>query len=150
MAQQVWYGLLDADRQARYFQRLSDKFRWRNRIILLVLFVSASGAATNLLASGPEIASGLIFLATAAASVWLYLADYSGKAAASRLFSNQYSELAAEWKRLWYEGETPEEVHALQRRQISVASGYTISVDHDLNEKCAGETYAVLKAEFNA
>ena len=152
MSAQVWYGLLDAERNSRYFHRLADRMEtWKNVLTFFVI-VSSSGAATTLLAQGPEIVSAILFAATVVASLVLYFWDYSGKAAAARIFSDQYRETAQEWKRMWYqdEGLSQAEIEALQDRELRIGLSERIKVDYKLNERCAKEAYDYARAEFYA
>ena len=152
MSAQVWYGLLDAERNCRYFHRLADRLEtWKNVLTFFVI-VSSSGAATTLLAQGPEILSAILFVATVIASLALYIWDFSGKAAAARIFSDQYSGTALEWKRMWYQdkGLSRADIEALQDRELRIGLSETIKVDDKLNEKCAKEAYDYAQAEFYA
>ena len=150
MNQQIWNGILDAERLARYFQRLSDKLRWRHRILTVLLIVSASGAMTALLSQMPYGVSAIVMLIAAVLSTWLYFADYSGKAAAASLYSSQYFILATKWGQLWYGNPTQEEVNILQSQQDQIATGYDIPIDRALNEECTGEVYEVVAKKFAA
>ena len=116
------------------------------------VIVSSSGAATTLLAQGTEIVSAILFAATVVASLVLYFWDYSGKAAAARIFSDQYRETAQEWKRMWYqdEGLSQAEIEALQDRELRIGLSERIKVDYKLNERCAKEAYDYARAEFYA
>ena len=150
MTMRIWNNILDADRAARYFQRIADRYQWRQRIASFVLIALALSAGGVQLAELPGYVSALLFLGTAGISAWTLLSDYSGKAAAARAFSNQYEALTVEWKRLWYQETSHEAINDLQTRQLTAASGYAIPVDRELNAECAEETYAVIPTELAA
>ena len=152
MSAQVWYGLLDAERNSRYFHRLADRLETWKKVLTFFVILSSSGAATTLLAQGPELVSALLFVATVIASLALYVWDFSGKAAAARIFRDQYAETALEWKRMWYqdEGLSREQIEALQDRELRIGLSETIKVDDKLNERCAKEAYDYAQAEFYA
>ena len=91
-----------------------------------------------------------MFFAVAVVAVWSFLADYSAKATAAGLFCDQYRYLATEWRRLWYEGATQEEVTALRQQFDRIASGYDLPIDDALNGKAQNDAYQVLAADFSS
>ena len=149
MRQQIWNGILDANHAARYYQLLANKLRRRHLVISAVLAVSASGAAVSLLAQLPDALSAIVLFITACLSIWLYFADYSGKATAAGLFSDQYRDLETAWKQLWYDEPAIEAVRALQERDNKIAAGYELDIDEDLNEKAQRDAYATVPGEFD-
>ena len=148
MRSQIWNGILDTERLSRYFQRLEDKLRWRYQLLTVLLAVSASGAMGSLLSEMPYAISAAVMFLAACLSIWLYHADYSGKATAAGLFSAQYKALAIEWEQLWYGEPAQAEVHSMQVREARVSNGYHIPVNDALNKQCTGEAYEVLPQKF--
>lgn len=149
MTQQIWTGLLESDRVARYYSMLANKLRWRHNILTATLIVLATGAAASLLAQLPAwVSAGVIFL-TACISAWLYVFDYSGKATAASLFSDQYGRLHTKWTQLWYaENPTIEEIRALQDEYNNIAIGFTLDTDEALNDKAQEEAYTSVPNQF--
>ena len=140
MRQQIWNGILDANHAARYYQLLANKLRRRHLVISAVLAVSASGAAVSLLAQLPDALSAIVLFIAACLSIWLYFADYSGKATAAGLFSDQYRDLETAWKQLWYDEPAIEAIRTLQERDNKIAAGYELDIDEDLKRKLSGTT----------
>ena len=114
MTQQIWNGLLESDRVARYYSMLSDRLRLRHNILTAILIILVTAAAASLLAHLPDWISAIVIFMTACISAWLYVSDYSGKATAASLFSDQYGRLHTKWAQLWYsDAPTMEEIRAL-------------------------------------
>ena len=105
MTQQIWTGLLDSDRLARYYSRLADKYTYRQR--WLYATIALSGLSTDVIVvvnslQGTPVGIALLVLssiATLAALMNFWLQD-SVKANSARLISNQYAILYNDWKRL--------------------------------------------------
>ncbi len=135
MREQIWIGILVADRLGRYYGMVSDKYSRWHLILTCVVVVSASSSAASLLARFPEAIAAVALLIASAVAIWLYLKDYSGKAVAAQLFSEQYDHLATEWRRLWYSNSTPEEVYALRSGSDRIGTGYDIPIDEDLHAR---------------
>ena len=148
MSEQIWTGILEADRLGRYYGMVSDKYNWWHLILTCVVVVSASSSAASLLARLPEAIAAVALLTASAVAIWLYLKDYSGKAVAERLFSEQYDHLATEWRRLWYSDATPEEVYALRSASDRIGTGYDNPMDKDLHARAQEDSYATIPAEF--
>lgn len=152
MDQQIWDGIVDAERMVRYFQRLSDKLRLWQQILTIVLVTAASGAVASLLAEFDASIAAFVMVGVAGGSTWLYFADYSGKAAAARMFHFQYKALASEWRRLWYSVDVVDQsdVQALKAQENALSSMFQIPIDRKLNEKCSGEVYEIVRNEFES
>ena len=149
MTQQIWTGLLESDRVARYYSMLADKLRWRHNILTAILIVLATGAAASLLAQLPNWVSAIVIFLTACISAWLYVFDYSGKATAASLFSDQYGRLHTKWTRLWYaENPTIEEIRALQDEYNNIATGFILDTNETLNGKAQEEAYTSVPSQF--
>ena len=150
MTQEIWNGLLESDRVARYYSMLSDRFRLVQNILTVALIVLATGAAASLLAQLPEWVSAIVIFLTACISAWLYVFDYSGKATAASLFSDQYGRLHTKWTQLWYsENPTVEQIRALQEEYNNIASGYILETNEALNAKAQEEAYASVPNQFS-
>ena len=107
---QIWYGLIDADRQARYYCRLADRFgRW-NRAALVSITALSSAAVVCLFADFSGLVSwlswlswsGAIFSIVAAlAALWTSYADYSRRAGIAVFIGTTCMELTVDWEYLW-------------------------------------------------
>ncbi len=145
---QIWMGLLNADRVSRYYALLSRKHRRRYRLFSGLAALSATGAAASLIAQGPDWLSGIVALTTAANMVWLLLTDPSGKATAAGLFAEFYGELTHDWRDLWYGSATQEDIQQLRTRYSRITAGYELDEEDDLNERAQREAYEAIPAEF--
>ena len=148
MDDQLWRGITDTERLARYFGKLADKLRTRHRLLTMLLALEATGAGAMLIAQLPEWVAALMFAFVAATAIWAFLADYPGKAMAADLFSLQYKRLSIEWNRLWYGEATQGEIDALQTKLVQIPSGVDLALDHKLNDEAGDEAYTVLAHDF--
>ena len=148
MEDQLWRGITDTERLARYFGKLADKLRHRHRLLTMLLALEATGAGAMLIARLPEWAAALMFAFVAATAIWSFLADYSGKAMAADLFSLQYRHLLIEWNRLWYGEAIQAQIDALQTKLVQIPSGVELAFDHKLNDDAGDEAYTVLAHDF--
>ena len=152
MREQVWLGILDTERLARYYQRKSDRLRRRNAWLSFSLIISSTAAMASLVSQFPELLASVFLLLVVGLALWLRQWDYSGKATAANLFCDQYVALAVEWRRLWYGGDaTEDDIYALQERQFRITLGYgDLAADRSLNLECEKEADEVVQAEFQA
>ncbi len=156
MRDQIWLGILDAERQYRYYQQLSDRFRRFHFRLTVFVTIAASAAASALFATLPWEADwpiAAVLAVVAGVTIWLSYANYSGKATAAYIFCDQFAFIASEWRRLWYMSEEDSvvwiEVWRLKDRQERVTAGYgDLALDEKLNEECAKEAYQVVQDEF--
>ena len=147
--QQIWEGITDTEYLSRYFTYLSDKMRWRHRLSTFFLLLSTSSAAASVMAQGPDWLSAVFFLVTAGLAIWSHLANYGSKASIASFISEQYADLAIEWKDLWYGGsETQDRIRELSKRFNDVTKGYDLSVDKKLNERAQNESNKILASDF--
>ena len=75
MREQIWFGILEADRLGRYYGMVSDKYSRWHLILTCVVVVSASSSAASLLAQFPEIIAAVALLIASAVA---YLALSQG------------------------------------------------------------------------
>ena len=150
MRDQVWIGILEANRLTRYYSALADQLRWRQRILSVVVAVAASGAAATVLAQWPAWLSATVLFGTSFAAIWSHYADYSGKAAKADSVCSQYQELEIEWHGLWFGEATMDQVQKLKLRDIRITTGLNLNENKRLNKKAWEETYEVISQEFNA
>lgn len=163
--QQVWLGLLDAERLSRYYGRLSERFQRVHLYLMVMIALCSTGAALTLLATFqdlipvfgqlPGLIPALLSFVVAGAAIWASHSDYSKKAAISSVIRIQCDELVVSWKQLWLDVSTdPESVRVrtvdLQRRMNEVtAHALENGLTNDaLNRECAKEAYESLQSEF--
>ena len=150
MRNQVWSGILEANRLTRYYSALADELRWRQRLFSVFIAVAASGAAATVLVQAPGWLSAIVLFGTSAAAIWSHYADYSGKAAKADAVCSQYQELEIEWRGLWFGKPTTDDVQKLQLRDIRITTGLNLNENKRLNKKSWEEANEVITQEFNA
>ena len=150
MREQIWTGLLNADRVSRYYAFVSKRHRRRYWLLTGLAAVSATGAAASLIAQAPDWLSGIVALITAANMIGLLLLDPSSKATAAGLFSESYGQLANDWRDLWYGDPSQEDIQLLRSRYSQISAGYELDEEIDLNERAQREAYATIPGEFHS
>ena len=153
--QQVWLGLLDAERLSRYYGRLALRFQRWNLFLTLVILLCSTGAAATLITELPTWVQAVLSLVVAAVAIWSYLLGYSKKAAVASVIRSQCSHLASDWRGLWADLNTdrqdiPVRIAYLQRKLNEITDH---ALDHGLaddalNEQCAKEAYESVQSEF--
>ena len=147
--QQIWEGITDTEYLSRYFTYLADKMRWRHRLFTFFVLLSTSSAAGSVMAQLPEEISAGLFLLTAGLAIWSYLADYGSKATIANFASEQFAQLAVDWKDLWYGGdETQDRIRELSERFNGITKGYDLSTDKKLHERAQNESDRILASDF--
>ena len=154
----VWFGLLDADRVARYYNALAARLRRRRRLLDALTAFGSTGAVAALLLSAPAVLPAALLLAVALASVWSLASRCSEDGALLTRVGDEVGRLADEWQLLWSEVDALGDDEARRRvAKLSEAMGRcTDGVPPELadvrrlNERCAAETYAVMQAQHGA
>ena len=146
----VWIGLLNVNRQVRYYGELSDRYSKKSKRLLILLAVAGSVEATLVLTVGDPLSGAwklLIFIfaaAIAALSIWAAIEDYAKKAAVLRGINLECSYLETEWEDLWNrihridDDSTLRENRRLNERLIAITSRSSpagVHEDQKLNEK---------------
>lgn len=153
---QVWLGLLDAERMARYYQALAVRMqRWHMALTAFVAFGS-TGAMGSLLIGAPDWVAEVLATAVAAAGVWTFYYDHASKAALLEVAAESCAKLTLCWRDLWArlegldEAEAWREVQRLRRKELDATARVpaSLAVRRWLNQKCAKETYEVLGDEY--
>ena len=158
----IWYGMLDADRNMRYFQIKSAEQNKKGRWVRAIIFLASFTGIVTLLY---QLHWSFQFLLTVIIGVCTYIDMFQDPAKSSILLhqlGNDYKNLEGEWRHLWeavesgkyeeIEKELEKEIELLNQRDIAIDRqlGFiSIELDNDLNEKCADETYKVISNEFN-
>lgn len=154
--QQVWLGLLDAERMARYYQMLAVRMqRWHAALTAFVAF-GATGVMGSLLLEVPDVVPEALAAAVAAAAMWSLHCAHALKATMLSAAADGCAELTLCWRDLWGrlegldEAEAWREVQRLRRRELNVTARVpaSLAVRRRLNQKRAKETYAVLGDEY--
>ena len=155
----VWNGLLDVNRQVRYYGKLSDRYSQLNKYILFGLIFGGSGEALLILSEVWAVLSISVALAIAATAAWAVAGDYAKKAAVAHSICLECSYLAMEWESLWNRIDSADfsDDSVLNRNQelcqrLIAATSRAIPGDiHEnrkLNDKCWAETCAVLEQQY--
>ena len=156
---QVWYGMLDAERVSRYYMAIAEKMTRRHFIVTIFVVFAAASVSGGLLTNIPSqfvisLAAALAFVA-----IWSSYCDYSRKAAAAAMIADGCRDISLRWRRLWItqdrylkDGYLPE-IGELEREMDRVTSSREIAwlqlpTDHRINEKCAEEAYSAVEQEF--
>lgn len=148
---EIWQGLLDASRCARYYEALYNRYQRRHQITRVVLLASATGVIGLLSANLIEPWTDALQAVLGGLIVLVVIVDLVGrfaeKAAVLHVISVDCSKLDNEWHQLWADCEEPgasrnelASRHAdLSRRLTEVTStaGEAHILDHRrLNERC--------------
>ena len=144
---QIWYGLIDADRQARYYCRLADRFgRW-NRGAMVLITALSSAAVVCLFASSTGLVSWLgaaFSIVAALTALWTSYADYSRRAGMAAFIGTTCMELTVDWEYLW---RYPPDDAASQARKLTHQANRVTAMalqqhgfdDEKLEAKCRKE-----------
>lgn len=148
----VWRGLLDADRAARYYERLAVRMGNRHRLFVwgisaLSLIVAAlSFSSAPIAGSTLYVVIGGVALAIAVGALWIGYADYSRKAGIAAAAAALCSALTSEWEALWFDmdaEDAPARVRDLTRRaEAATAQALQLGLasDRSLNRECTKES----------
>ena len=151
MREMVWVGILEADRLERYYHMVADKndnlHRTVSFIALAVGSATVGGAVGTAVAGFPEMAAAILGVAFIL-SLFLHIADFSGVAVAARMKSEQYSQLATDWRRLWYGEPALEDILELRRKSERIGTGYAIPLDEKLHARAQRDAYLAVPQEF--
>ncbi len=147
---QIWVGMVDSERVVRYCDKLARKMRFRHNLLSAFLTITACGSIAPLMANVSEYIVAVILVFVAFLSVWFLLADYSGKATASKIIAEQYRDLALEWRALWNREATQQDIIDLQHRFYQIDKGVDVGNDENLNKKAMDEAESVLWGQFGS
>ncbi len=151
MREMIWVGILEADRLERYYHMVADKNDGFHRVIsFIALAVGSVGVATAVgatVAGNPTI-SALILGVAFILSLFLHIADFSGIAVAAQMKSEQYSQLATDWRRLWYGEPALEDIMELRRKSERIGTGYAIPLYEKLHARAQRDAYLAVPQEF--
>ncbi len=150
LKEQVWIGLTDTDRLIRYYGILSGKLRRKHTFLTWVTILSAAMAIIPLAIELSVLISIAFFGMVVISTLWSIHADYSSKATAANLFSEQYGYLATAWRQLWYGNVTSNDVTRLRQTYDKIPTGYEMAIDEGANEKAQKEAYKVIADEFRS
>ena len=165
MRHEIWQGLLDAARLARYYEALYNRYQRRHQVVRVVLLASATGVIGLLSANFAEPWMSLAQPALAITIVLVVIVDlvgrYAEKAAVLHTVSVNCSRLDNEWHQLWAdceEGDTPRD--ELAERQVALSERLTMATSvageahildsRRLNERCWREACDVERLRYAA
>ena len=108
---EIWQGLLDASRCARYYEALYNRYQRRHQITRVVLLASATGVIGLLSANLIEPWTDALQAVLGGLIVLVVIVDLVGrfaeKAAVLHVISVDCSKLDNEWHQLWADCEEP-------------------------------------------
>ncbi len=156
--QKVWLGLLDRERESRYYTYLGNRYQKLHFRLSTIVALGSTGAVASLLVGMPDVVSGCVSLVVAVCAIWSVFSDYSRKSVEAAILGKEYSLLYLEWEQLWIELNALDDeqiatrLKQLDREAIEIGknSPYRLVVNKKLNERCAREAYDVVKHEFAA
>lgn len=155
MDQQIWSGILDADRYYRYYSKLALKFRKRQTwydVVLGLPIAAMVGLLASQFLTGSSLALALTLLAAVMCSVgiWQWRQQFGARAAAAGLIATQYRVLGEDLRRLWHQGRDDEVYLAiLTERLNSIGVQYDLPNDERLNQEAWNESSTTVRAEFS-
>ena len=155
----VWQEFLDVARLVRYYSNLSDRHRrkqWIVRVLLLAVASSSIAALVDLL---PPLTRDFAAAAVAFLVVWDTFASYEKKAVALHAICIECTRLENEWRQLWEDIDRSDLNDEEARRQCAILSQKLneatarvnlvgVQEDAKLNQKCAKDTYEVMRARY--
>lgn len=155
----VWQEFLDVARLVRYYSNLSDRHsrkQWIVRVLLLAVATSGIAALVDLL---PPLTQDFAATAVAFLVVWDILASYEKKAVALHAICIECIRLENDLRQLWEDIDRPDLNDAEARRQCALLSQKLneatarvnlvgVQEDAKLNQKCAKDSYEVMRARY--
>ena len=157
---EVWYGLLDAERLARYYDAVAARLQhWHLAMTAFVATGSTGAVASLLFDTGlPDWVAGLLVLAVAAVTVWMSYYGYASLAATAESAARSLSALSLEWREVWLRVEDMDEAEVAGRiselasrsNQATAHVPARLAGHRRLNERCASETYQVVGNQYGA
>ena len=151
---QLWYTLLDAERESRYYAKLASRNRWRHTFFSITTMVLSLLAGVTLFM---PIASELrpswtasLFLAVSSLTAVMIVWDFSGHAKAAQIASELIRGLCTEARQAWYRGPeviSQEDVSDLERR-LDAITRVDSTLDDKLTSQCAADAYNVIQNEL--
>ena len=155
----VWNGLLDVNRQARYYGIQSGRYNtWSTRLTVVFAMVGSADVASVLAAADHRVSMALS-LVIGILAVVASVGDFAKKAAVLHSTGLECDYLAAEWEELWagtHGGKLSDNAaltrnQELIRRLISAtnrAGQSGVRENRKVNEKCWIEACATLENKY--
>ena len=155
----VWIGLLNSERQMRYYGKLSKRHGNRSTAALTVLAILGIAEVAFVFADPAGVLVAITGVVIGALATWAQLGQDAKKAATLHSISIDCRYITLEMKALWDRIDDPDqsddEVYVmhqgLMRRLLastSRAGDVDIHEDEKLNEKCWDESCTVLENQY--
>jgi hypothetical protein len=147
---QLWYALLDAERESRYFAKVADRNKRLYMFFSVVTMIFSLTAGATLLMATPIGWTVGLFLLVSSLTALMIVYDFSGHARSARIASDLIRGVCLELKQAWYRGpelSSLEYVSTLERRLDEIARIDHI-IDDKLNKQCADDAYKVILDEI--
>ena len=156
---EIWQGMWDAKRLARYYQVTQQRNQRMDRIVTAALLTAGSASAATLWDLVPDWGQGLLALAVAALTIWAAISRYAAKAVTAHSISQQCNDLVIEWRSLMADVDTSR-LDDLEARQsldrlddkmghVTARSGDAgLTYDEQLNEQTAKDAAEEMKISY--
>ena len=148
----VWDGLLDSQRLLRYYEKLADRYRQKERVVRILLYICfVFGALITLLvltvSSVPQFLAVIPFAGGYILVYWGFVLEgYPKKVLILGQVSRGCYQLDEEWQELWYQVNSDgadekairERIRELSRRALEITEmpgEFGITTDEALNEE---------------
>ena len=155
LREQIWTGMIDSSRTARYSAELQVKYsriqqRWEWGTLGLFVFIALTLAALVLFEEAVIAAAVSVLSGSAGAFfAWQARQRWGIKAVIAEFVATQYTLLLDDWTRLWYQDEPdPSEVALLRTKYTCLGSYLSDAVDTELIRKAAKEANSDIRAQF--
>ena len=154
-AERIRDTMLDAGRQARYYQRVSNRFQGVHFALSMGSIVGSLAAATTLLSplGDPYIKylSASFFFLVAGITAWMIVYDYSRRAQIARTASERLKQVEVKLQRLWYLDQGESTIHTNLEQLEGTIDEITrddILIDDKLNKRCNQEAWDVIESFY--
>lgn len=153
--QQVWLGVLNADRMTRYCLLLQEKHstkqQWLDWALAVPVVAAIVTLAIPLTITAEVSVLSVVFTIISALVALNRRRNHALKATRAGIVAAQYTALTVDWKRLWYGSETNSESLAiLQERHNAFAAHLDDKRNRKLNLEAEQESDAHISAELRA
>lgn len=150
MTDRIWHDMVEAGRLSRYHDRLATRFRRRYFATNVVISGLSLLAAAMLLVKVSAFVSASLFFAVSILVVWNSYSDYSKRATIARYVSRRCSQIAIEFRHIWYHEDTDGTIERIKflEQELGIATDVELDIDDRLSDRTQEETDRVYQAEF--
>ena len=156
---EIWQGLWDAKRMSRYYLAIGHRHQSIDRVIVLLLLTSGTGAVVALWQALPDWSQAVAGVAVAVTTIYSAIGRHATKAATAHSINVQCDDLAINWRDLLAqvdndqvdESQAREELNRLDRtlQHITSRSGDVgLATNEKINEASAREAAKELELSY--